>query len=147
MGRKARACAGIVIVIAGVLSVSANTAATSAVRCEEKVLTDWSDNGRVDGIYPLHCYQAAIETMPADLRDYTNATEAIQRALTRAETSRSAKSHETSRVAAGAGPQVGAAASSNVPLPLVALAAISLTVLAAGGVGYLARRRRTQREA
>lgn len=145
MGRTARACAGIVIVIAGVLSVSVGTAAASGVRCEEKVLTDWSDNGRVDGIYPLHCYQAAIETMPTDLRDYTNATDAIQRALTRASAKESRKSDDTSRVAAGAGPQVGAAASSTVPLPLLALATISLSVFAAGGLSWAARRRRGRR--
>jgi hypothetical protein len=83
--------------------------------------------------------------MPTDLRDYTNATDAIQRALTRASATESGKSDETSRVAAGTGPQVGAAASSTVPLPLVALAAISLVIFAAGGLGWAVRRRRGRR--
>jgi hypothetical protein len=145
MGRMARACAGILIVIAGSTAVLTGTASASGVRCEEKVLTDWSDNGRVDGMYPLHCYQAAIQTMPTDLRDYTNATDAIQRALARAAT-RTENGQIRRRLAANSNARVAAPAASNVPLPLLALVAVSLTVLAAGGTGWAARRRRTRHQ-
>jgi hypothetical protein len=147
MGRTVRACAAFVAVVAAAtaLLVPVGTAA-SDVRCEETVLSDWSDNGRIDGMYPLHCYQGAIDTMPADLRDYTNAPDAIQRALTRAVNVQSAKGDDSTRLAAGSGPQVGAAGSSSLPLPLLLLAATSLAVLAAGGLGYVSRRRRTRHE-
>src|SRR5438093_12165808 len=142
MGRTARACAGffvaLVVVIATLASVGAATAGT--VSCEEKVLSDWSDNGRIDGIYPLHCYQDALAKMPTDLRDYTNASDVIGHALTRALSADD--SSGTSRVAAGAAPGAGANGPSSLPLPLVLLATLSLLVLAAGGAGYLSRRRR-----
>jgi hypothetical protein len=139
------ACAGIVIAIAGIGAVLAGTAAASSVSCQERVLTDWSDNGRVDGIYPLHCYQQALTSMPSDLRDYTNASDAIQRALTRAATrSASAPGEESQRVAAGAGAQIAGPGPAAVPLPLIVLAGVSAAVLGAGGLGWLARRRRAR---
>jgi hypothetical protein len=48
--------------------------------CGKAVLTDWSD-GRIDKTYPDTCYQAAIATMPEDLRAYTTAKDDISRAL------------------------------------------------------------------
>jgi hypothetical protein len=139
MGGVARAGAAISIVIAAMLSVLAGAAAGAS--CEDKILTDWSDNGRVDRIYALHCYEAALDSMPTDLRDYTNAPDAIERALAAAATKSAPKTARGERVAAGAGAQV-AAAPSGIPLPLVALTAVSLAVFAAGGLGYLVRRRR-----
>jgi len=146
MGRTARASAGFFLGLAAV-TVSfalAGEAKAAGVRCEEKVLTDWSDNGRVDGVYPLHCYQDALAKMPTDLRDYTNATDAIEHALTRALSSESMKG-SSSRVAAGAdtGSALAANGPTSIPLPLVLLAAVSLVVLSAGGFGYVVRRRRS----
>jgi hypothetical protein len=140
MGRTARAGAGLFIVLAALTASFAHTGAAFAasVSCEEKVLTDWSDNGRVDGIYPLHCYQDAIARMPTDLRDYTNATDAINRALARRVTAESVQGGEPP-LAAGAVP--AASGSSSIPLPLLVLAVVSVVVLGAGGVGYLSRRR------
>jgi hypothetical protein len=146
MGRTARAYAGILIVIAGTTSVLVGTAA-AAPGCEEKVLLDWSDNGRVDGMYPLHCYQSAIETMPTDLRDYTNAGDAIRRALTRAAAKDSAGRNQTHELAAGSNAPVTLAEPWAIPLPLVALAGVSTGILAAGGLGWVARRRRSRYEA
>ena len=48
--------------------------------CGKAVLTDWAD-GRIDRAYPPPCYEAAIETMPEDLRAYSTATDDISRAL------------------------------------------------------------------
>lgn len=48
--------------------------------CGEAVLSDWSDGG-IDRTYPEPCYQAAIETMPEDIRAYTSAKDDISRAL------------------------------------------------------------------
>jgi hypothetical protein len=143
MGRMARACAGILATIAATLAVLVGTATAAAGSCEEKVLLDWSDNGRVDGMYALRCYQGALTSMPSDLRDYTNASDAIQRALARATTrSASSASDEPSLVAAGAGVQVGGPGATEIPLPLIALAGVSLAVLTAGSIGWIARRRR-----
>ena len=86
----------------------------------------------------------ALAKMPTDLRDYTNATDAIEHALTRALSSESMKG-SSSRVAAGAdtGSALAANGPTSLPLPLVLLAAVSLVVLSAGGFGYVVRRRRS----
>lgn len=48
--------------------------------CGKAVLSDWSD-GRIDRTYPDSCYEAAIDTMPEDVRAYTTAKDDISRAL------------------------------------------------------------------
>jgi hypothetical protein len=57
-------------------------AASAAPPCWERVIADWSDNGRVDRTYPLSCYREAVKHMPEDLRAYSTAPAAIDRALT-----------------------------------------------------------------
>jgi hypothetical protein len=44
------------------------------------VLSDWAD-GRIDRAYPDPCYEAAIDTMPEDLRAYSTAKDDISREL------------------------------------------------------------------
>ena len=48
--------------------------------CGKAVLSDWADGG-IDRSYPDPCYQAAIATMPEDLRAYSTAKDDISRAL------------------------------------------------------------------
>ena len=48
--------------------------------CGKAVLVDWAD-GRIDRTYPDPCYEAAIDTMPEDLRAYSTAKDDIARAL------------------------------------------------------------------
>lgn len=55
--------------------------AVAAKSCARAVIDDWYDDGRVDGTYPLHCYDDAIENLPRDVADYSSAKEDIQRAL------------------------------------------------------------------
>ena len=40
--------------------------------CESRLLRDWSD-GRIDGVYPVACYRAALRSLPADLEVYSSA--------------------------------------------------------------------------
>jgi hypothetical protein len=49
--------------------------------CGRAVMEDWWDNGRVDRLYPLHCYRDALASLPRDLRLYTNVQTAIHRTL------------------------------------------------------------------
>src|SRR5881628_3111926 len=56
--------------------------ASAAPPCWERVIADWSDNGRVDRTYPLACYREAVKHMPEDLRAYSTAPAEIDRALT-----------------------------------------------------------------
>ncbi len=127
-----------VVVSAFAVVVAAVPAGASAARCDQRILTDWSDNGRIDGIYPLRCYEQAIDTLPVDLRDYTNAEEVIGRALTAA--ARTNPPVDAEPVATG---ETASAAESGVPLALAGGVGVAALVLVAGAIAYIVRRRAT----
>jgi hypothetical protein len=130
-----------IVAVAATALVFASVAAdASASACERRVLTDWSDNGRVDGVYALSCYEGAIDALPVDLRDYTNAEEVIGRALTAA--IRTSPPLDADPVAAGE--SHASATDSGVPLALAGGAGVAALVLLAGAVAYAARRRGTR---
>jgi hypothetical protein len=60
--------------------------AAAATPCWKTLLTDWYD-GRIDNTYPLHCYQDALQHLPADVRTYSSAHDDIVRALANARAS------------------------------------------------------------
>jgi hypothetical protein len=75
----------VLLTLAALLAVLAVAGPAGAAQsCGRKVIDDWYDDGRVDGTYPLHCYDDAIEALPRDVRDYSSAKEDIQRAMTAA---------------------------------------------------------------
>src|SRR3990172_2519366 len=55
--------------------------ASAAKPCAERIIDDWWDNGRVDRVYPIHCYREAIAALPEDLAVYSSAADEIRRAL------------------------------------------------------------------
>ena len=75
--------------------------ASAAPSCGRAVIDDWYEDGRVDGTYELHCYDDAIETLPRDVRDYSNAKEEIQRALQAARRGEDAPPARTDRTPGG----------------------------------------------
>ena len=108
----------------------------AATACANQILRDWSADGHVTKKYALPCYEEAIDALPTDIRDYTNAKEVITRALSsavRSGSSNGAAAEPVDTSARNAGPVLFAAAS------------LALVVLAAGGAGYVVRRRRSQR--
>lgn len=139
--RLQAACA--FVLVTGIL-VLAVAPARAASPCAKKVLTDWSDNSRVDGTYPLHCYGEAIDAIPVDIRPYSNAEDAIRQALL-ARGGRLPAVHEQgpdAPVAPVVAPTSAASSPSAVPIPLLVLGGVSLALLAAGGIGWVSRRRR-----
>lgn len=54
--------------------------AAAATPCWKKLLTDWYD-GRIDNVYPLHCYTDALKHLPTDVQEYSSAHDDILRAL------------------------------------------------------------------
>jgi hypothetical protein len=71
-----------VLLVLGAISLLALASpASAATECGKKVLADWYDNGRIDRLYPLNCYEEAIDAIPADLKPYADAEEVITRAL------------------------------------------------------------------
>lgn len=126
------------LALAGVFAVLAlgEPASAAAVSCRQQVVDDWSADGRVDRVYPLECYHAAIGSLPPDIRDYTDATDSIERALTLAVRAKSG----TSEQSAPRTPPVAAGAAEEIPLSLMGLGGLAAALLAAGALGYTSRR-------
>lgn len=73
--------AALLALVAAALLATAPAASAKAKTCGEKVVDDWYGDGRVDQIFPAHCYLDAIRSLPVDVKDYSNAEEDIRRAL------------------------------------------------------------------
>lgn len=153
----------VVLLVAAAAALSLpGTAAAKGTKCGKEIVADWFDNGRIDRLYPLHCYEEAIDAIPADIRDYANAADVIKHALQRALTghlyrcrgcpdpspdgqSRSpGGGNSKDENALAAGPNPNASGPSSVPIPLLVLGGISLALLAAGALGYVSRRRQAE---
>ena len=151
----------------------ASPAGGASKSCAKQVVADWYGDGRVDSIYPLHCYQDAIRSLPIDVLDYSNAKEDILRALAFARKGKpdpgptggprpAGGEDPTDTTGPGAGPgdpndpgdpsdtvaspPVDTSGPSSVPIPLLVLGGLALLLLAAGGAGYLSRRAQARRE-
>ena len=149
----------LVLAMAAALSLP-GTASAKGTKCGKEIVADWFDNGRIDRIYPLHCYEEAIDAIPTDIRDYANAADVIHRALQNAlngrlykckgcpdpspDGSRNSEGGNGSTGTQAAGPNVDTSGPSSVPIPLLVLGGISLALLAAGGLGYISRRRQAE---
>lgn len=157
------------LAVSAFAALSTASPAGAATECGKKVLADWFDNGRIDRLYPLNCYEEAIDAIPDDLRDYADAEDVITRALQAALRGELAPGgadptpNDDDPTAPGsnggnngsgepggdgdsgsnpqAAPDVDTSGPSSVPIPLLVLGGMSLALLAAGGLGYLSRRR------
>jgi len=139
------------LALAGVLVLLALAeVATAAPACRQQVIEDWSDNGRVDRVYPLDCYQQAIESLPPDIRDYSDAHDSIERGLTLAVRAKSgapraAKLADARGGSSAAVRAVDTSGSAGMPVPLLALAALGGAALAGGVLAYTYRSARLGR--
>ncbi|MFN8224172.1 MAG: hypothetical protein U0R50_13105 [Gaiellales bacterium] len=148
-------------------------AAKSKESCARKIVNDWYGDGKVDKIYPTHCYREAIRSLPVDVRDYSNAEEDILRALSYAKRGKpdpgpagSRPGTDTTETSTTKGPtghtgstddpddttdtsetvaagDTDTAGPSSVPLPLIVLGGLAFLLLVAGGAGYVNRRMQT----
>jgi hypothetical protein len=120
------------------VALTLTPSAPGATQCATKVLRDWSDDGHVASKYSPPCYEEAIDALPTDLRDYTNAEDVITRALTSAVR---AAGSERSAAAAASAPSVDPADRA-LPPTLLAVAFVAAGLLGAGAVAHALRRRR-----
>jgi hypothetical protein len=84
MGFRRRVAAVVVVIAAAVaaaLAAAPAAPAGSLDECAQRVIRDWYTGGRVDDVYPLPCYRAALRALPADVLQYSNADQDIRRAL------------------------------------------------------------------
>ena len=138
------------MVLAALVSalVAASSSASAAPACADAILADWLDNSRIDRVYGLACYEAAIDSIPDDLKDYTDAADVIARAFQSVSGRRLERGLEGPTVPATSDdvPPVDTTSSTSVPVPILVLGAMSAALLAAGALGYVSRRRREARD-
>ena len=154
----------VALLSAGVSGAAAAPAATASATtdCWLKVVNDWLDNNRVDGVYAIPCYTQAIQHLNAypDVQNYSSATDDIQRALLaairqdRGNGPGAGSSGPTSNGPNSNGPSShhnGVLGSwtptdaQSIPLPLIVLAALALLLLAAAAATWFARRVQARR--
>jgi hypothetical protein len=142
-------------------------AGAAAEPCWKQVQSDWSDNTRIDGIYPAECYDKAIAKLPPDLLYYSDAPDTILAAKqgvlrdqnrtpqsrdpdgTGSENSRdggsSGNNNGDSDSPLGEFLNWGPSAADDVPLPLLIVAFLALLLMAAGAAGLVNRHLQARR--
>lgn len=157
-----------VVVATGALLAFAAPRAEAAKPCWERVIDDWVDNGRIEGVYQASCLTAARKHVPEDIRAYTdiidkidsyrlNAVRALQStrrpdAKPNNELNRSSRRLPEPEASNGKDEAPlssvlgkGTTDASSIPLPLIVLAALALILMAAGGAGFAARKLQARR--
>jgi hypothetical protein len=140
------------------LALATARPAQAKTACWKQVITDWTADERIDNVYALHCYPEAIAHVPEDLRVYSSIVDDILAARLQVVrgVSRLPAAHSTvSRSQKTSEPRqalfkeafntIGPRNADSVPLPLLILGGLSLLLVAAGGVGLVSRRLRTNR--
>ena len=156
------------------LAAPASAAGTkSKTPCWKVLINDWYD-GRIDGVYPIHCYRDALKHLPADVDTYSSARDDIKQALQRRIQSTKSGGGTTttgggqSGGGAGGGGSGGGSGSGgggsaggpipgvidagkpahadSLPIPLLVLGGVALVLMLAGAAGFIVRRKRLRRE-
>jgi hypothetical protein len=67
-------------VLAGFVLLALPSPGSAATPCWKQLINDWYD-GRIDQVYPLKCYQQALENAPEDAKVYSDLPRDLNRAL------------------------------------------------------------------
>jgi len=136
--------APVLAVLMSALALMGSAAPAGAVTpCGKQVVEDWRDNTRIDGLYPLHCYEEGIDAIPEEIRAYTDAEDVIRLAyLSRGGARRPPPPRQGDEPPPPlVAPRIDTSATSEVPLPVFVLGGLALVLLGAGALGYVSRRR------
>jgi hypothetical protein len=146
------------IAVSALLLVALATAgpATAAEPCWRQVVDDWTDNTRLNGTYPISCYDSALKNLPEDIVSYTDAYDQIatarQDALQGDRVPSAFGGNDDDPDAGGSsggplGDVLGAGTDSadSVPLPLLILGGLAGLLMAAGAAGLLSRKLQARR--
>ncbi len=138
---------------------STAAAASASAPCWKALINDWYD-GRIDNVYPVHCYREALAHLPEDVQTYSSARDDINRALQARlaggpgggrNGGPGSNPPSTSGRETGTGPvndaigSLGPKDATSVPIPLIVLAGVAFLLLAAGSVGFFARRMQSRK--
>jgi hypothetical protein len=158
------------LLLATLLAVALpGTAGAAGTPCRNKIVTDWTRDGKIASTYPLACYRDALKHIPPDADIYSslrNDVSAAMRAATRRTQGLSApsvvgrgfKEQPTSTssvkgtVTAFSAPKPHdprstgfVATAGDAPLPILVLGGIALALVAAGAIGVGVRHARGHR--
>ena len=149
--------------LAATLALTVAAAPASAgTPCWKVVISDWYKDGRIDGTYPIPCYEQAIQNLPDDVRSYADAASEIRRAMLDQLRHKDQPGANGKRKVApvvfsrnnGEPPKglvsrlidkIGPSNADSVPLPLLVLAGIAFLLLAAAAASFAARRIQARR--
>jgi hypothetical protein len=158
------------VVSAGALAVGTAPAA-AAKPCWERVIDDWVDNGRFDGIYSAACVEQARRHLPEDIRAYSDIEEKLDNLRLLAsrgtptrpgptpskpattpsdDNPNPTEEPTTSAPSRGQGPisealNPNTSSADTIPLPLILLAGLALLLMAAGATGIAHRKLQARR--
>jgi hypothetical protein len=95
----------VALLIVGAVGAFAGVAPAATKRgstaCWKTLINDWYD-GRIDGVYAIHCYREALSHLPSDVDTYSSARDDIQQALQKRITE-SRNGHTATTTAGGGG--------------------------------------------
>jgi hypothetical protein len=158
---------GVLFAALGLLITLGTSTASAAKPCWERVIDDWVDNGRFDGVYSPACLQAALKHVPEDIRAYSDFEDRLKQARqdsvrlralqsTGSGTSKTNSSGRNQQVVREVEPNVSTREpdggpitsalryrtndASSIPLPLIVLTGLALVLLTAGGAGFAHRK-------
>lgn len=160
---------GLALLLAAALLIGAKPA-EAKTPCWQKVVQDWYEDSRIDGLYERHCYTDALKHIPEDIRTYGSFEEDVKAALLRAtRNSRSlagrgnTQETETQRTLPRPGSaneprpreglfkeafdELGPRNADSMPVPLMILGGLALLLIAAGAAGLISRRLKARRAA
>jgi hypothetical protein len=118
----------IVVILTAAVAASALLAARPVSARLSQAVADCNSHGRLTGPYTEAALRQALNTIPSDVKEYTNCYDVIQRQLL---------SQIGAIKASGGG---GGGGSSFLPTPL--LVVLGVLIVGAGGFAVVARRRR-----
>jgi len=157
--------AGLAVAVA--LLAASPSVAHATTPCAQRVISDWTKDGKIDGHYSARCLRQAYRSVPEDLADYSSIKDDITAALVGsgpptnglnngagpdnmgsggAIARKEAVAKKRAEVAVPhAGTQESIPESSNtVPLPLLILGAVALAALLAAALPPLIKRVRAR---
>jgi hypothetical protein len=175
LARSLAALAATILAATGAALAVAAPAANAAKPCWERVLDDWVDNGRIDGVYSASCLEAARKHVPEDIRAYSDFEDRIDEAMQARAIQSASRGNppppETTPTGKNESPSsepeplpkadpasrprdegpisavlsTGTNDANSIPLPLIILAGLALLLMAAGATGLVARKVQARR--
>ena len=157
--------AGLAVAVS--LLAASPSVAHATTPCAQRVINDWTKDGKIDGHYSARCLRQAYRSVPEDLGDYSSIRDDITAALVGSGPPTSglnnqagpdnmgsggaiarkeaAAKKQAELAVPGAGTQDSIPDSSrSIPLPLLILAAVALAALLAAASPPLIKRLRTR---